>query len=65
MDGNARPQTIVNKNVMSLFQEIRGDGKNPLGDHAIGDIGDVAPTGEPVTTPRVNQDDAHESFRLK
>jgi hypothetical protein len=53
--GNSRPQAIVNKNVMSLFQKISGDGKESLRNQAIGDIGDIAMTGKPVKSPRVHK----------
>ena len=55
INGNARTQAIVNKNVMPLFQQISGNGKNSLRNHAIGDIGNIAMTGKPVKSPRVNK----------
>jgi len=55
---NARSEAVVKKNVMPLFQQTGGNGEEPLGRHAIGDIRYIAGTGEPVESPRMDKDNA-------
>ncbi len=53
-----RSQAIVNKNIVALFDEIGGDGKQSLRHHPVGYIGDVTFAGESVESPRMNKDNA-------
>ena len=58
---SARPQAVMHCNIVTLIFQVRGNGEQAEGGHAVGHGGDISLAGQPVGAGRVDQNDFQEN----